>query len=65
MQRTLRKAFGKKTVIAIAHRLETVIDFDRVIVLDNGEIVESGNPKELLATSGSAFKVLSESMNTH
>ena len=39
------------------------MDFDRVIVLDKGEIVESGRPKELLATPGSGFKLLWESMN--
>ncbi|KAI9725099.1 MAG: hypothetical protein M1828_003440 [Chrysothrix sp. TS-e1954] len=55
MQNVLRSTFGVKTVIAIAHRLETVIDFDRVIILDKGEIIESGNPKELLASAGSAL----------
>lgn len=64
MQRALRKAFGSKTVIAIAHHLQTILDFDRVFVLDKGEIIESGSPKELLDTSGSVFKSLAESMNS-
>ncbi|GAD93146.1 ABC transporter [Paecilomyces variotii No. 5] len=63
MQHMLLKKFSDKTVIAIAHRLETVIDFDRIIVLDRGQIIESGNPKELLAMPGSAFKLLSENMD--
>lgn len=62
MQKTLRKSFDKKTVIAIAHHLNTILDFDRVIVLDKGEIIESGNPKELLKLPGSVFKSLSDSM---
>lgn len=62
MQEALRKAFDKKTVIAIAHRLETIIDFDRVIILEEGAIIESGNPKNLLTKPGSEFKRLSETM---
>ncbi|GKT45640.1 ABC transporter ecdL [Colletotrichum spaethianum] len=41
----IRKEFKDHTVIAIAHRLETVIDFDRVVVLDKGRVVEVGNPR--------------------
>lgn len=65
MQSALRKtvsAGNKKTVIAIAHRLETILDFDRVFVLDKGRIIESGNPKDLLQTAGSAFRCLSNGM---
>ncbi|TWU70754.1 hypothetical protein ED733_001354 [Metarhizium rileyi] len=64
MQLALRKTAGgeKKTVIAIAHHLETILDFDRVIVLNKGRILESGNPRELLKTAGSVFKSLSDGM---
>ncbi|OJJ44494.1 hypothetical protein ASPZODRAFT_135308 [Penicilliopsis zonata CBS 506.65] len=65
MQQALHKTFANKTVISIAHRLETVVDFDRIIVLDKGEIVESGSPKELLAKSDSAFKRLFDSRSGH
>ena len=41
-----------RTVFAIAHRLSTVRDADRIFVIDNGEIVEQGTHAELLAGSG-------------
>ena len=41
-----------KTVIAIAHRLSTIARMDRIIVIDDGQIVEEGSHAELLAKSG-------------
>ena len=41
-----------KTVIAIAHRLSTVTNLDRIVVMDNGRIIEQGTHAELLAISG-------------
>ena len=41
-----------KTVIAIAHRLSTVVDADEILVLRAGEIIERGNHAELLAANG-------------
>jgi len=55
MQRIIREDFKDRTVIAVAHRLETILDFDRIIVLDHGRLVEQGSPNQLL-TSDSAFK---------
>lgn len=63
MQRVIRKEFEGRTVIAIAHRLHTVLDFDRVIMLEKGRIVETGNPQELLGTETSAFRTLYESLS--
>ncbi|XP_061381499.1 probable multidrug resistance-associated protein lethal(2)03659 isoform X2 [Danaus plexippus] len=48
IQRTIRTKFADSTVLTIAHRLNTVMDYDRVIVMDKGRIVESGHPYELL-----------------
>jgi ATP-binding cassette subfamily C (CFTR/MRP) protein 4 len=48
IQQAIRKEFRDSTVLTIAHRLDTIIDFDRVLVLDSGRIVEFGSPKELL-----------------
>lgn len=60
MQRVIREAFSDCTVIAVAHRLRTIVDFDKVVVLGAGRIIESGDPKMLLCKEGSAFKELYE-----
>ncbi|MBL4916881.1 ATP-binding cassette domain-containing protein [Szabonella alba] len=49
---TLYGVMEGKTVIAIAHRLSTIAAMDRIVVLDQGRIVESGSHEALLATSG-------------
>lgn len=57
MQKIIREHFGDRTILAVAHRLDTILDFDRIVVLDKGRIVEDGSPSELLSRD-SAFKVL-------
>ena len=52
MQRALRKLTKDRTCITIAHRLSTVTRADRIIVLDNGRIIENGSHKELLEKQG-------------
>jgi len=47
-----------KTVIVIAHRLSTIQKMDRIIVVDNGQIVEQGSHQELLASKNSLYKKL-------
>jgi len=49
MHRLIREEFKGFTILAIAHRLETLMDFNRVVVLDAGILVECGNPTELLS----------------
>jgi len=58
MHRVIQSEFSEKTVIAVAHQLRTVVEFDVVVVMDNGRIVESGNPSDLLDENGSAFRRL-------
>ncbi|KAH8884731.1 multidrug resistance-like protein [Thozetella sp. PMI_491] len=58
MQQLIREHFAEHTVISIAHRLETIADFDRVIVLEKGCVVEDGKPSELLASGKGRFKAL-------
>lgn len=53
----LRTWFGGWTVIVIAHKLQWVLDFDRVAVLDAGKLVEYDEPKRLLMRD-SRFKTL-------
>ncbi|KAH8896000.1 putative ABC transporter [Thozetella sp. PMI_491] len=48
MQSLIRTAFRGRTVIAIVHRLETVLEFDKIAVLDHGRLVEFESPSELL-----------------
>ncbi|KAF2106756.1 P-loop containing nucleoside triphosphate hydrolase protein [Lophiotrema nucula] len=57
MQEIIRDHFKHHTIIAAAHRLDTIIDFDAVLMLDAGKIVETDNPENLL-TRDSAFKEL-------
>jgi len=52
IQKGLYKLMEGKTVIAIAHRLSTIAAMDRLVVLDQGKIVEEGNHKSLLAKGG-------------
>jgi len=56
IQRAVRSAFADATVITIAHRLNTVLDSDHIIVLDAGQLVEFGSPKELMARSRGRFR---------
>lgn len=53
----IRVEFREQTVITIAHRLESIVDSDRVVVLDRGVVAEVGNPRELLKTD-SVFRKL-------
>ena len=52
IQRTLYGVMEGKTVIAIAHRLSTIARMDRIVVLDEGRIVEDGTPAALLEQDG-------------
>lgn len=55
IQKTIREEFESCTLIAIAHRLHTIIDADMVIVMDRGMAAESGSPSELLSNPGGVF----------
>ncbi|PCD76414.1 ABC transporter ATP-binding protein [Pseudothioclava arenosa] len=52
VQSALHRVMQGKTVLAIAHRLSTIAEMDRIVVLDQGRIVEQGNHAELLAMNG-------------
>ncbi|KAG6377471.1 P-loop containing nucleoside triphosphate hydrolase protein [Boletus reticuloceps] len=55
ISKTIRQEFASSTILTIAHRLRTVIDYDRVVLLDEGRIVEFDRPATLLADSDSRF----------
>ncbi len=60
MQQIIREEFRGCTIISVAHRLDTIVDFDRVAVLSAGRVLECGKPEELLKMEGGAFKELYE-----
>ena len=55
IQKMIRDEFGGCTVLTIAHRLHTILDYDRVIVLEKGELKEIGKPVELAGDETSVF----------
>jgi len=55
VQEALREAFKGRTVFTVAHRLATIIDSDRVLVMDAGEVAEFGPPSELYNKEGGLF----------
>lgn len=55
IQDTIRRKFKECTVITVAHRVNTIIDYDRVLVLDNGRVVEFDKPQQLLQKEGGYF----------
>uniref|UniRef100_H3G6P5 ABC transporter domain-containing protein n=1 Tax=Phytophthora ramorum TaxID=164328 RepID=H3G6P5_PHYRM len=63
IQQTMKESFGggASTVLCIAHRIETIMDSDKILVLDAGEVVEYDTPSALLHVKGGVFQSLVES----
>ncbi|KAJ2012712.1 ATP-binding cassette glutathione S-conjugate transporter ycf1, partial [Coemansia sp. S680] len=61
VQELIRKEFSDCTVLTIAHRLETIMNSDRIIVMDKGTIAEIGTPQELLAKDGTFAQLVKTS----
>ncbi|XP_010051993.2 ABC transporter C family member 12 [Eucalyptus grandis] len=61
VQKTIREEFTCCTMLIIAHRLNTIIDSDRVLVLDAGQVAEHDTPENLLSNEASAFSKMVQS----
>lgn len=55
IQKSLEKLMAEKTVIAIAHRLSTLKNMDKIIVMQNGKITEEGTQADLLKQKGAFY----------
>jgi len=55
LQETIKKEFASSTVITIAHRLNTIVDYDKILVLSHGKKAEFDSPQRLLANKDSVF----------
>jgi ATP-binding cassette subfamily C (CFTR/MRP) protein 4 len=58
IQRTIRRKFMNSTVLTIAHRTNTVMDSDKILVMDSGSVVEFGNTEDLLQRPDGCFSGL-------
>ncbi|KAG0286910.1 Multiple drug resistance-associated protein-like transporter 1, partial [Linnemannia gamsii] len=60
IQKTIRKEFKDRTILTIAHRIKTVMDSDKILVLEKGQVQEFESPKALLTRKESLFYQLAE-----
>ena len=61
LKNSIKKGMKHCTVITIAHRIKTIIDYDRILVLDKGEVVEFDTPQNLLNKKGLFYELYKES----
>jgi len=62
LQNSINQSLKDCTVITIAHRIKTIINYDKILVLNNGEIVEYDSPKNLLEKQGLFYQLYKESI---
>jgi ABC-type multidrug transport system fused ATPase/permease subunit len=61
LQATLRSStFRNRTIITIAHRINTILDSDRIVVLDRGTVAEFDTPAELVRRKGLFYELVKE-----
>ena len=61
LQNSLNQTLKDYTVITIAHRIKTIINYDKILVLDKGEIIEFDTPQNLLNKKGLFYQLYKES----
>lgn len=62
MQRVIREKFSAHTIIAVAHKLDTILDFDKVAMLDGGRLIEFDSPYALLNRDSAFGKLYNTTM---
>ena len=60
LQEALHASFHEGTILAVAHRLDTIIDFDYCMVLGAGKVLEFGTPAELIQSGGTFASMVSD-----
>jgi len=65
IQQMIRENFGQATVLTIAHRLNTIMDSDRVLVLDDGNVAEFDSPSALMSAGGIFASMVEKSESAH
>ncbi len=63
IQASIRETCSDVTVITIAHRVQTIVDSDRVLVMDNGRVIEFDTPRNLMENPQSTFARLVRQAN--
>ena len=61
IQRSIRDEFKNSTLIVIVHRLSTIADFDHILVMGEGKVIEYGTPRELLEMGGAFGELVGRS----
>jgi ATP-binding cassette, subfamily C (CFTR/MRP), member 1 len=62
MQRVIREKFSNHTILAVAHKLDTILDFDKVAMLEAGQLIEFEDPYTLLSTDSAFNRLYTYSM---
>jgi ATP-binding cassette subfamily C (CFTR/MRP) protein 1 len=58
IQHAIKSSFQNTTIITIAHRIKTILDYDKILVLHDGSILEYDSPSNLIENKQSAFYAL-------
>ena len=61
IQKTILNNLKGSTIITIAHRIKTILEYDRIFFLDKGELIEEGSPQKLIELKGNFFQLYSKS----